>query len=191
MSSLFKSTKNTRALLPDSYKYIRSDAPYAITDDEIQWLIDNSVRTIVDLRNDDERAEKPCVLMNDLRFEYLCLPVSGGGTIPSSPDDVPFSYVNMLDSNMNKYIYTLLGCNTNVLYFCNAGKDRTGIVSAILLNRLGYDKEYIIEDYLKSAENLKEELEKFVEAHPEVDIRTITPRRENIEKIFKFIQGVK
>jgi len=28
----------------------------------------------------------------------------------------------------------------NILFFCNAGKDRTGVVSAIILYTLGYDE---------------------------------------------------
>ena len=34
------------------------------------------------------------------------------------------------------------------------GKERTGVVSAIILKKLGYDEETIVEDYLKSKENL-------------------------------------
>ena len=62
------------------------------------------------------------------------------------------------------------------LYFCNAGKDRTGVVSAILLTRLGYDREYIVADYMKSAENLRGTLEAFVKNRPDVDLNVITPQ---------------
>lgn len=37
-----------------------------------------------------------------------------------------------------------------VLYHCQTGKDRTGIVSMLILNILGVDEETIIEDYMAS-----------------------------------------
>lgn len=39
----------------------------------------------------------------------------------------------------------------------------------------GYDLEYIVNDYLKSADNLKDMLELFSKENPEVDINIITP----------------
>lgn len=190
MTSLFSSTRNTRAVLPDSFKYIRSDVPCELTDEEVQWLLDNNVRTIIDLRTDEERADRPCCLSRNQSFEYLEMPITGGNEVPATVEDVPFSYVTMLDSQMKRVIDVLLGSGYNCLYFCNAGKDRTGVVTAVLLDRLGYDKEFIIEDYLKSNDYLKEYLEQYVKEHPEVDIDVITPRRENIEKIYKFLKSI-
>ena len=45
------------------------------------------------------------------------------------------------------------------MYFCNAEKDRTGVVTAIILSRPGYEKQYIINDYLLSAANLESALQ--------------------------------
>ena len=94
----------------------------------------------------------------------------------------------MTDSNMDKIIETILSAETNVMYFCNAGKDRTGAVSAILLHKLGYDREYIINDYMQSAENLREMLEAFSVQRPEVrDI--ITPDRRYIEEFLDWLEN--
>jgi hypothetical protein len=43
-----------------------------------------------------------------------------------------------------------------VLFHCSAGKDRTGVATALLLSALGVDRETIIQDYLASAENVAE-----------------------------------
>lgn len=103
--------------------------------------------------------------------------------LPETSADVPKSYLNMVDERFGKIIDFIENAETNVLYFCNAGKDRTGVVSAVLLKRQGFQEEYIIQDYLKSAENLKEMLKTFAENNPDVDINVITPRREYM-KIF-------
>ena len=60
MSSLLQSTLNTRALPTGDLRYIRSDFPGNISDDEVQWLVDNSITTIVDLREEKEYKAKSC-----------------------------------------------------------------------------------------------------------------------------------
>ena len=186
MNSLLNSTMNTRPILSDSLKYIRSDIPHKITDTEIQWLIENNIITIVDLREESERLQKKCPLIDNSSFNYLCMPVTGGNAIPKSTNDVSKSYIKMADGNMDKIIEAILSAETNVMYFCNAGKDRTGVVSAILLHRLGYDREYIISDYMQSAENLREVLEAFSVQRPEVkDI--ITPNRSYMGEFLNWL----
>ena len=48
----------------------------------------------------------------------------------------------------------------------------------IILSKLGYDAEYIIEDYLMSGEELKKDLLLFAQNKPDVDIDVITPKAE-------------
>ncbi|MBR5089948.1 MAG: tyrosine-protein phosphatase [Ruminiclostridium sp.] len=191
MSSLFESTKNTRAILKDSLRYIRSDVPAAITDKERQWLIDNGVLTIIDLRDESERLQKSCPLENDSAFHCMKMPVTGGNEIPALPEEVPASYLKMADETMEHIVDTIMGAKTNVLYFCNAGKDRTGVVSAIILDRLGYDRSYIAGDYVISGENLKDELEGYARKSPGIRIDVITPRAEYIEEFLDMYRKVR
>ena len=189
MSSLFKSTRNTRAILRDNLRFIRSDVPENITDNETRWLIENNVRTIVDLRETNEQAKKVCPLQSNDKFAYITLPVTGGNAVPECADDVPLSYIRMADGQMKRIIDTIMNAENNVLFFCNAGKDRTGVVSAIILHRLGADDEYIINDYMLSADNLKEMLWAYAEQNPEVDINVITPKREYMEKFLVWLRN--
>ena len=71
------------------------------------------------------------------------------------------------------------------MYFCTAGKDRTGVVSALILKRLGFSDEIIIDDYMKSKDNLMDMLTAYVNTHPEVDIEIIIPHRDNMEQLLK------
>lgn len=176
-----KSTKNTRQIIPDSFRYIRSDVPVFLSEKERQWLIDNDVTTLLDLRTETERRQKPCALEHDHAFHYISMPVKGGNAVPESMDKVAASYIGMVDKTMEMIINTIMNAGSNVLYFCNAGKDRTGVVSAIILSRLGFSRQYIIEDYLRSGINLKGELQVFAEQNPDVDLNVITPRAEYIQ----------
>lgn len=84
---------------------------------------------------------------------------------------------------MDAILDTILNAKTNVMFFCTAGKDRTGVVSALLLKRLGASEDIIIDDYMKSKDNLKKMLNAYVKDHPETDIDIIIPREENIKAV--------
>lgn len=190
MGSLLQSTLNTRALPTGQLRYIRSDYPGKLTAAEVQWLLQNDITTIIDLREEKEYRLNPCILESESGFTYYHLPVTGGGDTPKSPDAVADVYLGMIDEQMDKIIGTILDAKTNVLFFCGAGKDRTGVVSAIILKRLGYSSQKIIEDYMETKNNLNEFLTAYVQAHPEVDIRTIMPNEENIKKVLDVLDSV-
>ena len=185
MSSLLNSTLNTRALPTGDLRYIRSDFPGSLSDEEVQWLVDNNITTIVDLREEKEYKVKPCRLEMENGFTYYHLPVTGGGDTPSSPEAVAETYIGMLDEQMDKIFSTIKNAKTNVMYFCGAGKDRTGVVSAVILKRLGYSDQVIVDDYMETMENLRDFLTAYVKEHPEVDINIIIPNAENIKKVLE------
>lgn len=185
MSSLLQSTKNTRVLPTGTNRYFRSDFPENLTDEEIRWLLDNNITTIVDLRSDEEIAKKPCSLKEIEEFRYFHLPVTGGGDTPKSLEHLHIVYQQMIDDKMKNIIDIIMNAESNVMYFCTAGKDRTGVVSALILKRLGFSDEIIIDDYMKSKDNLMGMLTAYVNTHPEVDIEIIIPHRDNMEQLLK------
>lgn len=186
--SMMNSTLNTRAILPGSLRYVRSDVPDKLTERETEWLLQENITTIVDLRTEDEREKRKCPLAEDNRFRYLCMPVTGGNVVPETVDEVSKSYIAMADEQMKAIITAICEAETNVLYFCNAGKDRTGVVSAILLAKSGMDDEYIVKDYMKSKENLCPMLEDFAKKCPQVDIRVITPDEKYMKEFLVWLR---
>ena len=61
------------------------------------------------------------------------------------------------------------------------------MVSALLLRRLGADRETILRDYLQSAENLRASLEQYA-ARTGIDPAVIIPCRAYMEQ---FLDGLK
>ena len=183
MGSLLRSTLNTRALPVGGLRYIRSDAPLCLTEEEIQWLLDNHITTLVDLRSAQELEHKPCPLQDVAGFTYYHIPVTGGGDTPKSREHLYEVYRGMVDAQMDAILETILNAASNVMYFCTAGKDRTGGGSALLLKRLGISEDVIVEDYMKSKDNLLDMLTSYVKNHPEVDIDIIIPQEENIRQV--------
>ena len=187
MPSLLRSTFNTRLLPTGDMRFIRSDCPDKLTDEEVQWLLQHNITTIVDLREKKEYELKPCRLETEAGFAFYHMPVTGGGDVPRSPEEVAAVYLGMLDSQMDEIIRTIMGAKSNVLFFCGAGKDRTGVVSALILKKLGFDDQTIIDDYMKTKENLLDLLTDYVKEHPQVDINTILPRENNIRKVLDML----
>lgn len=175
MSSLLSSTKNTRQLVSGSFRYIRSDVPAQVTPEDIHWLLTHNIRTVVDLRSLEEVEQTPCPLERYDGFTYLHLPVTGGNSIPPTPEMVHKSYLNMVNAQLGRILSLIENAPTNVLYFCNAGKDRTGVVSALLLLKMGVTDADIVRDYVISGENLRQMLQDRAAANPNIDIRVITP----------------
>ncbi len=81
MSSLLPSTRNTRALPFGDQKYIRSDCPDRLSDEEVMWLRQNDIATVVDLREEREYTQRPCRLESEEGFTYYHLPVTGGSGV--------------------------------------------------------------------------------------------------------------
>ena len=186
MDCIFMNTLNTRPILRDNLKYIRSDVPTYISEEEKKWLLENDVITIIDLRTEEERTRKECPLSKDERFAYFCMPVTGGNAIPKSVDEVSKSYIEMADKKLKSTIEFMMSAESNILYFCNAGKDRTGVVSAILLWKAGISVEYIVNDYMQSKTNLKSMLEDYADKNPEVDINIVTPDERYIREFLEW-----
>ena len=187
MGSLLQSTLNTRALPVGNLRYIRSDYPGKLTEAEVQWLVRNGITTVVDLREEQEYTVKPCSLEDKEDFVYYHLPVTGGGEVPESPDAVAETYLAMLDEHMDKIIQTIMNADSNVLYFCGAGKDRTGVVSAIILKKFGISDQTIIDDYMETKDNLMGFLTSYVATHPETSINTIVPNEKNIKRVLELL----
>ena len=178
--TIFESTFNTRPLIKDSLKYIRSEVPTILLPGEIDWLLANDITTVIDLRTKTEADKKPCPLASDNRFAYHSIPLAGGDKIPATPDDVPLSYIGMVDENFYCALSILMNAKGGVLYFCTAGKDRTGTLSAAILFELGYPRDYIVNDYMKSRECFLPLVPAFLVANPTIDVNVITPHPEYI-----------
>ena len=188
MERLFEHTRNTRPILENSLRFIRSDVPTQISAEEKDRLIAHKITTIVDLRTAAERAETPCPLAGDARFTYHCMPVTVGNAVPATADDVSRLYIAMVDGALRRTIDTIWNAKTNVLYFCAAGKDRTGVVSAILLYKSGMSREYIVADFMKTKANLKTYLEEYAREHPNVRLDVIIPHERYMEEFLAWLK---
>ena len=170
-------------------KLIRSNLPITITKDDIDFLKQMGIKTIIDLRSKDETNKVVSAFENNPFFDVFHYEISGGEKIPDSPENVPISYMQMLEQKESIYhIFKKLAEEENgIIYFCNAGKDRTGVVTALILMALGVKKEDIISDYVLSAKYLKDMLDTFASHYDKENIREIiTPKEEYMRKFLQY-----
>lgn len=166
-------------------KLIRSNLPDNMTDEDISVLKAMGINTVIDLRTKEEIEKANSVFEKNPAFKLLHYKINGGGEIPTKSEDVPLSYMRMLEGKESIYqiFKEIEKANDGIIYFCNAGKDRTGVITALILMTLGAKKEDIISDYALSQRHLEKILNCFVKNSENEQIREIvTPKAEYMEK---------
>lgn len=123
------------------------------------------IASVIDLRTDTEVNQKPDRL--NARISYYHIPIfdeSAAGITReknlSYVPDMASLYRLMLESETcRRQLYKVLSVISlhdysrgGILWHCTAGKDRCGVVSALVLHTLGVDPELILKDYLRSNE---------------------------------------
>jgi len=188
--SLLSSTYNTRDIggymtaagTPLKKDVIwRSDRIIAPAAEDIALLREKNITTVIDLRTAEEVTKNPHGLSDIAGFDYHNLPITEGSRAPDSVDAVAESYINIAGSASAGDIFrTISGAEGGVIYNCSAGKDRTGVITAILHKLCGVSDEMMIHDYMLTKVNCERELRAFAELHPELDVNIIIPREEYI-----------
>lgn len=196
---LLSNTLNTRDLGGYSidcekitaYKvFLRSDEPIQVSDDDVELLLSNNIVTIVDLRSDDEVQLKPCALKNNKKFEYYHCKMYGDGRVPVSAKDVPNSYLEMVDDSgtILNIMRVFVKSRGGILYHCASGKDRTGVVSALLLLLAGVCKTDILADYHISQVYLNSMLKQFCKTNKNIDENIVIPKIEYMERFLHMFE---
>jgi protein-tyrosine phosphatase len=160
---LFDLTLNTRDLggypTKDGHlvvynRFIRSDSLDMLNEEGRDFLFKNNIRTQIDLRTDNVIINFPSELQKDERFNYYHYPLVEGSGIPLTDENASKLYLQMVGNHdtFKKIFTTIYEAKGGVIYNCTAGKDRTGMVTTLLLLLAGVSEENIIEDYMASNE---------------------------------------
>ncbi|SIN75237.1 tyrosine-protein phosphatase [Agromyces cerinus] len=160
----------------------RSDALSGLTDTGLAELAATDIGVIVDFRTPDERQAAPDRIPTSRPFTVVELALLEGamadmaqqffadGAAPSAEAladaaaSVPTLgglYVGMLQHGAAQFaeVARRIAASTDdspsaVLVHCTAGKDRTGVATALMLDAAGAERTAIVADYAASEENL-------------------------------------
>jgi protein-tyrosine phosphatase len=152
---------------------VRSDSLSSLTPAGRSALLAHGVRTVIDLRMPLEvvRDPNPFGRAGDHDIAYHGLSfidpaLEPPGLAPTLAED----YLGMLgrfQPQVGRVVTTVARAGDGgVLVHCAAGKDRTGLIVALLLRALGVAPEVIAEDYALTAENLHAEEQRWLADGP-------------------------
>jgi hypothetical protein len=186
----------------------RSGAWERATEADRAWL-DANVQTIVDLRHPDEvsgaeayrRGEPPAsvvfhsVFDPDLPLTAVTKELSerhGPGITASGY----LHYLNAGGAGRIARVVELLAEETRypVLMSCTAGKDRTGILVAMLMDVLGIDDEVIAAEYARSdadIDGMIEYLQQVGRPPGDSSAQAVSDREAPVERMLGFLEAVR
>ena len=143
-------------------KLLRGEALYKLSQRDVEKLINEyHLKYVIDLRTTQEKREKPDFYCD--KIEYIDIPIfdtTTPGITHEKGVNNGLGSINMANlykeivtgeylENISHVIKTIMTINDgSLLFHCTAGKDRTGVISAILLAILGVEDSKIYEDYL-------------------------------------------
>jgi protein-tyrosine phosphatase len=168
-------------------RIVRADSIRRLTEAGWQALLDYGVRTIIDLRTDQERqADPPAEL--PLEIEHISLfdedPLvfmkveSVADHAPDAATGTRDVYLVFLESFKHNVARALQGVadapEGGVVVHCMGGKDRTGLITAFLLHIAGVPTEELAADYALSEERLRSRHEEwFAAAETEAELERL------------------
>jgi protein-tyrosine phosphatase len=152
---------------------VRSDSLAALTEAGRAALADYGVRAIIDLRLQSERDQhpNPYAEPGDHGIGYRTVSIiDPAAGFPPDTFTLAENYLWMLDRFRRQVAEVMTAIadapDGAVLIHCAAGKDRTGLVSALLLGLVGVPGETIATDYALTAEYLRPRDEEWLEHGP-------------------------
>jgi protein-tyrosine phosphatase len=150
-------------------RVFRSDGLHALTAADVRALREEvALAQVIDLRSPSELRSEGRGLLGEEPVEFHHVPLFDGDAAaatprPAEPEGPPAAmtladrYVLLADfaaDRIARVLATLAAAPGPAVFHCAAGKDRTGVVSAILLGLLGVPDEVIVADYVATRESL-------------------------------------
>jgi protein-tyrosine phosphatase len=152
----------------------RADGLGELTETDLAVMRDLGIRTVVDLRSGDEVERS--------RFDLEAHPATFHHYpfIEALPDAEEFErapgflgtqYTEMLDQATPQIVGALTALAAPearpAVFHCTAGKDRTGLLSALVLSLLGVPEETVVADYALSGAAMARLREKLIRKYPD------------------------
>lgn len=136
-------------------RFLRADGLHRITADGIAALRAEGVTTVIDLRHTGELVSQPnpfaTAELDDVEYHNISLFDDLAPRAMEQGDVLLALYINALANRqaaLRQILTTIAAApDGTVLFHCTAGKDRTGIVAALLLGLAGVETADIVADY--------------------------------------------
>jgi len=151
-------------------KLFRSDTLHELTEDDVTLLRQVGLKSIIDLRTATEAALSGRGLLGAEAADYYHLSVidEDGGESSGMPAPIDESLANRylwyLEIGRGAFVRAIRiladAARYPVVFHCAAGKDRTGVLAALILDIVGVERQAIVEDYVLTASRMDAILER-------------------------------
>ncbi len=143
----------------------RSDTLHELTQSDLVALRAIGLRSVIDLRTaaEVERTGRGPLRDEPVGYRHLSVIQEGISTDPVALPplaelDLAFLYLRWLDSSPGAFVEALAALGDPdsypVVFHCAAGKDRTGVLAALVLDIVGVQPTVIVDDYALTAMHL-------------------------------------
>jgi len=151
-------------------RMFRSDGLQALTPGDVACLRDDiGLTTVVDLRSTGELRADGGGPLRETNITHHHLPLFDGEAIrtEAAPASITLAdrywlLAEYAKEKIARVLTTLASSEGPAVYHCAAGKDRTGVVSAVVLGIVGVPTEIIVADYAATQENLDAIIERLM-----------------------------
>ena len=146
--------------------FLRSAVPRALSPEDADFLREYGLRTVLDFRSlpECERVPDPLGELEWIRYEHIPMfdSAAAGAALRIRPE-AEFTwaehYIRMAEEQkdwMAAVLHALARAEGCALFHCTTGKDRAGLVSALVLSLCGVCPEDVTADYCVSQVYLRE-----------------------------------
>ena len=194
-----------------AHHFIRASSPANATKEDLQKLYDYGVSVTIDLRSDFEKQVQPSPFKHYEGIENHEVNLMGSETVKVVPEevreyrDLGGVYIFMLEAHkaaIKKVFEIFLNHPYEaVLFHCSAGKDRTGVIAALLLDLAGCHEHDIVKDYSESyaynldmidklEEIMDEENQKYLASSPRYMLILLDYLREHYGSAYGYLLDI-
>jgi protein tyrosine/serine phosphatase len=142
----------------------RSDSLHELTESDVVVLRGLGLTSVIDLRTptEVERTGRGLLAGEALRYRHLSVTRQEGGESQAAPTefqaDLADRYLWYLEVGSDNLASALAMIadpgGSPAVFHCAAGKDRTGVLAALVLDIVGVERNAIVEDYALTGERM-------------------------------------
>ena len=179
----------------------RADSLNRLTEEDRGQIRHLGIATVIDLRTTAE-VEEGRFPVEEVPVAFHHLPFMESVPDPEAFQAMPgllaSTYVDMLDEAGDKVATAITviadPATQPAIFHCTAGKDRTGVLSAMILGLLGVPDELIVEDYALSAQAMAALKVRLAERYPDFADQILTAGEmfsaapANMERLLRVIR---
>lgn len=141
-------------------KTFRSGSLSHLSESGQRELANLGITRVIDLRSQKERHAEPDLLGDGSTIELISIPLFDD----LDPQNLPTGnrllglYIKALTEQGETFVHILrqiASSQQGVLFHCSLGKDRTGLVTALLLGLTGVEDKDIVADYALTASRIQ------------------------------------